>query len=69
MSSWDLLDWIAVAGVVAAILGTYFAWKSFRGGEPKTSNTINHGDNNAQTGGAGTTENRIDHGSNNQQGG
>ncbi|WIY25525.1 hypothetical protein [Parasedimentitalea psychrophila] len=69
MSSWELMDWIVVAGVIAAILGTYFAWKSLRGGKLKTTNTINHGDNNTQTGGSGTTDNRVDHGSNNKQSG
>ena len=64
-----ILDyWQALVGLVA-VIGVWIAWRQQKGGKPKTTNTITHGDGNIQTGGNGATENRIDHGSNNQQSG
>ncbi|MEM1275418.1 MAG: hypothetical protein AAGH74_02755 [Pseudomonadota bacterium] len=31
MPNWDLLDWIGVVAAVAGVIGTYIAWRSFRG--------------------------------------
>jgi hypothetical protein len=64
-----ILDYWQAFGVLIGIFGVWITWRQLKGGKPKTTNTIEHGDGNTQIGGQGTTENRVSRGSNNKQSG
>ena len=58
------MDWWEIAGVVLALIGVVV---TFMRRPKKTTNRIDGGSGNHQSGGDGTTENTVTNGDNNRQ--